>query len=84
MGQSGVANAERPVSEPVKTGGAAEGAGPRAGVCDRRVDEEQRWQFVFEITVNSTANNFNTVQSTSSHIVITKWRPSVCVSAFEG
>lgn len=36
-------------------------AGLHAGVCDRRVDEEQKWQLVSEITVNSTAKNLKTV-----------------------
>lgn len=58
--QSGVANAERQDGEPISRSTGSERAGLR-GVCDRRVDEEQRWQLVFDFIVDSTAINFTTV-----------------------
>ncbi len=62
--------------------GTQRGAGLHAGVCDRRVDEEQRWQLVFGFIVNSTANNFATVWSTNYLNMNTKRWLCVCFWMF--
>lgn len=59
ISQSGVRVPEGREGEPMIKPQEKKWAGPRAWVCDRRVDEEKRWQLLFDFIVNLIAINFS-------------------------